>query len=219
MCGRFAITLPKEAMIDLFDLADAPIQSARYNVAPSQDITVIALASEGVRKSVAMRWGFHPSWMKEPPGAKSMINARAETAAEKPFFRDSWKKRRCLIPMSGFYEWQRQGSAKTPYFIHAADDAPLAVAGLWSLWKQGEAAVLTAGMLTIGANGFMSQIHDRMPVILAREAWALWLDPKSPLEPLQWMMQPADEALLTMHRVSSRVNSARLDDPGLIDAA
>lgn len=219
MCGRFAITLPKEAMIDLFDLAEAPDMAARYNVAPSQDITVIALASEGVRKGVTMRWGFHPSWMKEPPGAKSMINARAETAAEKPFFRDSWKKRRCLIPLSGFYEWKRDGAAKTPHFIHAADNTPLAVAGLWSLWKQGEAAVLTAGMLTISANAFMGQIHDRMPVILPREAWALWLDPKAPLEPLQWMMQPADEALLTMHRVSSRVNSPRSDDAGLIEAA
>jgi putative SOS response-associated peptidase YedK len=219
MCGRFAITLPKEAMIDLFDLADAPESAPRYNVAPSQDITVIALASAGVRKGVTMRWGFHPSWIKEPPGAKSMINARAETAAEKPFFRDSWKKRRCLIPMSGFYEWKRDGAAKTPFFIHAADKAPLAVAGLWSLWKQGEAGVLTAGMLTISANGFMSQIHDRMPVILPREAWALWLDPKAPIEPLQWMMQPADEALLAMHQVSSRVNSPRSDDAGLIEAA
>jgi putative SOS response-associated peptidase YedK len=219
MCGRFAITLPKEAMLDLFDLADAPDLVARYNVAPSQDIAVIALAKESVRKAVPMRWGFHPSWMKEPPGAKSMINARAETAAEKPFFRDSWKKRRCLIPISGFYEWKRDGATKTPHYIHGVDDAPLAVAGLWSLWKQGEAAVLTAGMLTIAANQFMAQIHDRMPVILPREAWPMWLDPQVPSEPLQWMMQPADETLLTMHRVSARVNSPRFDEPSLIDAA
>ena len=139
MCGRFAITLPKEAMTDLFDLDDGietpALLAPRYNVAPSQTIAVIALGQDGKRKCVGMRWGLHPAWLKEPPGAKSMINARAETAADKPFFRDAFKKRRCLIPADGFYEWKREGEAKQPFYIRRADGAPMVFAGLWERWR------------------------------------------------------------------------------------
>lgn len=224
MCGRFAITLPKEAMADLFDVqidaAAAEALRPRYNVAPSQAIPVIALGQDGTRKLVMMRWGLHPAWLKEPPGAKSMINARAETAADKPFFRDAFKKRRCLIPADGFYEWKRDGEIKQPFFIRRKDRAPMVFAGLWERWKgEGDETVLTVAMLTVGPNAVMKPIHDRMPVLLEPDAFAFWLDPKSPREPLEWMARPAPDTVLEAYPVSRRVNRPAEDDPDLIAPA
>lgn len=207
MCGRYAITLPKEAMTGLFDLADATDLAPRYNVAPSQQIPVIAIGADGTRKAVMMRWGLHPVWMKEPPGAKSMINARSETAAEKPFFRAAFKKRRCLIPMDGYYEWLRTEGQKTPHFIRRKDHAPLAVAGLWEQWGGEGEGVLTTALLTTGANAALAAIHDRMPCILARETWGLWLDPAAAREEVQPLLQPWNGDDLEAYRVSRAVNS------------
>lgn len=221
MCGRFVITVPKEAMADLFDLDRASLDPfdlpPRYNVAPAQQIPVIAMGQDGGRKLVMMRWGLHPAWMKEPPGAKSMINARAETAAEKPFFRDAMKKRRCLIPADGFYEWKRDGEVKQPCFIRRADGAAMVFAGLWERWRGPDGAdVLTVAMLTIGPNAVMRPIHDRMPVILTPEAFALWLDSKAPAEPLSWLLRPAPDRALEAFAVSRRVNRPQEDGPDLI---
>jgi putative SOS response-associated peptidase YedK len=221
MCGRFVITLPKAAMADLFDLDANGIEAAmlapRYNVAPAQAIPVIAIGQDGARKLVMMRWGLHPAWMKEPPGAKSMINARAETAAEKPFFRESMKKRRCLIAADGFYEWKRDGETKQPFFIRRADGRPMVIAALWERWRGPDGAdMLTAAMLTIGPNAVMRPIHDRMPVILAPDAFAVWLDPKAPMEAVLWLLQPAPDTALEAFAVSRRVNRPQEDGPDLI---
>jgi putative SOS response-associated peptidase YedK len=223
MCGRFAITLPKEAMADLFDLAPDALGEAqdtfapRYNASPGQAIAVVALGADGARKRVMMRWGLHPAWLKEPPGAKSMINARSETASQKPFFRDAFKKRRCLIAMDGFYEWKRDGAVKQPHFICRKDASPMVAAGLWERWKGEDGAdVLTAAMLTTGPNAVMQPIHDRMPVLLERDAFALWLDPKAPKEALEWMMRPAADSVLQAWPVSTRVNRPSEDDAELI---
>jgi putative SOS response-associated peptidase YedK len=225
MCGRYAITLPKEAMIGLFDLfineaevEPIPPLAPRYNVAPSQDIPVIAVTSAlDLKRCVMMRWGLHPAWIKEPPGAKSMINARAETAAEKPFFRDAMRKRRCLIPADGFYEWKRDGETKQPYFIRLKSGAPMVWAGLWERWRGPDGHdVLTVAMLTIGPNATMRPIHDRMPVILPPQAWEMWLNPKTPREPLQWMLQPAPDDALEAWPVSRRVNKPSEDGPELL---
>jgi putative SOS response-associated peptidase YedK len=216
MCGRYAITLPKEAMIGLFDLADAPDLQPRYNVAPSQLIPVIAIGGDGARKAVMMRWGLHPMWMKEPPGAKSMINARSETAAEKPFFRAAFKKRRCLLAMDGYYEWHRAEGQKTPHFIHRKDRAPLVVAGLWEQWGAPGEGVLTAALLTTSANAHLAPIHDRMPCILSQPDWSLWLDPAAPREVLEPLLQPLAGDDLEAYRVSRAVNSPAGQGAGLI---
>jgi putative SOS response-associated peptidase YedK len=216
MCGRYAITLPKEAMTGLFDLDDAPELKPRWNVAPSQPIPVIAIGQDGARKAFIMRWGMHPSWMKEPPGAKSMINARSETAAEKPFFRDAFKKRRCLIPVDGFYEWKRDGAVKQPYYIHRGDNAPLAFAGLWDRWGKGDETVLNAAILTTGANPFMAALHDRMPCILGADTWSQWLDPGALAQALGSLLRPLEGDALVAHPVSRAINSSAQEGPQLI---
>jgi putative SOS response-associated peptidase YedK len=146
-----------------------------------------------------------------------MINARSETAAEKPFFRDAFKKRRCLIPASAFYEWKRDGETKSPHAIHRVDGAPLVFAGLWERW-QGEAGdVLTAAVLTTSANATMAQIHDRMPCLIEKRDFAFWLDPGAPREALEWMLAPAKDDVLDLYPVSRAVNSARSEGAALLE--
>lgn len=227
MCGRFVITLPKEAMADLFDVV-APTDLAggewlrpRYNVAPSQPIALIAHGQDGARKLVMMRWGLHPAWMKEAPGAKSMINARAETAAEKPFFRDALKRRRCLIPADGYYEWKRDGEVKQPYFIRRKDGAPMVFAGLWERWRDpgSDVDILTAGMLTAASTDSMRPLHDRTPVMVEPDAFEQWLDVKTPREVIDWSLRPPADGVLEAWPVSRRVNKPNEDDAALIDRA
>jgi putative SOS response-associated peptidase YedK len=220
MCGRYAITLPPEAMTGLFDLsAPAPDYVPRWNVAPSQPVPIIRQTKDGAREAALVRWGLHPAWMKEPPGAKSMINARAEGVAEKPFFRDAYKRRRCLFVMDGFYEWKRAGDVKIPHFIRRRDCAPLVIAGLWERWKGEAGEIDTAALITVAANRHLSAVHDRMPAILEPEVWPLWLDPKAPAEPLGWALAPAKEDLLEAYPVSRKVNSPANDGPDLISPA
>ncbi len=229
MCGRYAITLPPEAMTQLFlarwegplwgNLAFGP----RYNVAPSQAIPIVRLGADGAREIVPAAWGLHPSWMKEGPGAKSMINARSETAAEKPYFRDAMKKRRCLIPADGYYEWRRDGATKTPFYIHTLDGAPLVFAGLWERWRdtESDAVVDTAAILTGAAHASISALHDRMPVMPPASAFEAWLDSKAPKETTAFLIESAlaQPPALAFHAVSRLVNSPANDAPVLIDPA
>jgi putative SOS response-associated peptidase YedK len=204
MCGRYAVTLPPEAMVGLFNIDPASgllNLEPRWNLAPSQGAPVVAQAPDGARQMKMVRWGLHPSWLKEPPGAKSMINARSETAFEKPFFREAWKKRRCLVPADGFYEWRREGTAKTPFWITRSDGAPMVFAGLWDRWRRPDAApddpdawVRSFAILTTGAN-------------LA-----------TPHETLQGMMQPLPDEAVSFRAVSPAVNSARAEGPALLEA-
>ncbi|MEO0939166.1 MAG: SOS response-associated peptidase [Pseudomonadota bacterium] len=219
MCGRFAITLPNDAMAQLFaaqpgnDLPDVP----NFNVCPTNAVHVIE--SDGERRRLsAMRWGFIPHWYKKPNDGPLLINARAETIAEKPAFRAACRARRAVMVASGFYEWTRDGDVRLPWYITRSDGAPLAFAAIWQAWdatKHGaEAPLRTCAIVTTAANAPMSAIHHRMPVILAPDDIPLWLgEAGKGAAPL---MRAAPDDALVWHRVDRAVNSNRAAGPELI---
>lgn len=217
MCGRFAITLPTDAMAQLFatrpsnDLSQVP----NYNVCPTTQIHVIH-TPEDQRQLVSMRWGFIPHWYKQPNGGPLLINARAETIAEKPAFRAACRERRCIIVASGFYEWTRkEDGEKLPWYIFRQDGAPLAFAGVWQDWERDGEGLRTCAVVTTGANAPMATIHHRMPVILEQQDWPLWLGENG--KGAARLMQPAAEDVLDFYRVAKAVNSNRSTGPHLID--
>lgn len=218
MCGRFAITLPDDAMASLFaatpanDLPDIP----NYNVCPTNQIHTVT-SDEGHRRLRPMRWGFIPHWYKTPSDGPLLINARAETIAEKPAFRAACRERRCLVPASGFFEWTKDEDGKRlPWYIYPAKGEILAFAGVWQVWDKGGEPLTTCAIVTTDANAAMSTIHHRMPVVLAREDWAKWLgeDGKGAAS----LMQAAPGDALSFHRVDPQVNSNRASGPELIEA-
>ena len=177
MCGRFALTLPHDAMAQLFDavpsnaLPDIP----NFNICPTNLVHAVHVL-EGQRRLVAMRWGFLPHWYKAENGGPLLINARAETLAEKPAFKAACRERRCLIPATGFYEWTKdEAGNRLPWYIYPADAELLVFAGVWQDWERGDEALRTCAIVTCGANEAMSRIHHRMPVILRAGDWPLWL--------------------------------------------
>ena len=216
MCGRFAFYSPTEAAAALFGAEAAADLAPRYNVAPTQDIAAIR-ADGDTRELVAFRWGLVPFWAKDPSIGNRMINARAETIAEKPSFRAAYRKRRCAILADGFYEWRRETDGKTPYYISLASGDPLAFAGLWESWtdKATGESLQTATIVTTAANDFMNPLHHRMPVALVPETATRWF--ASPDEVLAGYQDIAPE--LRAWPVSRRVNSPANDDAELIEAA
>ena len=178
MCGRYRLSRRKQLVEEYFDATGEEDWSPRYNIAPTQPVSVIRQnPKEPVRELSLMRWGLIPSWAKDSSGAAGMINARSETAGTKPAFRDAMKSRRCLIPTDGFYEWKRDGKAKQPYCFEVNDGELFAFAGLWEGWKDPNGNwIRTCSILTTTPNALTSAIHDRMPVILDRESYDLWLD-------------------------------------------
>ncbi|MGB5347224.1 MAG: SOS response-associated peptidase [Woeseia sp.] len=217
MCGRFAFYSPSEATAALFGVENAPPVEPRYNIAPTQYIAAIRDADSGSRELKMLRWGLVPFWAKDPSIGNRMINARAETVAEKPSFRSAFKKRRCLILADGFYEWHTEAGVKTPYFISAADSEPFAFAGLWEDWKDKQTgeSLQTATIITTPANSFMESLHHRMPVILQRDTAAVWLDGKQDL--LQDV--PAITPKLRAWPVARTVNNARNEGEDLLAPA
>lgn len=217
MCGRFAITLPNDAMAQLFqaapanDLPDVP----NYNVCPTTQVHVVT-SDEGSRRLGAKRWGFVPHWYDSPGDGPLLINARAETVAQKPAFKAAVRTRRCLIPASGFYEWTKdEGGNRLPWYIHPTGNSPLAFAGIWQVWDKGGTPMTTCAIVTTVANAPMSAIHHRMPVIIAHEDWPLWLgEAGHGAAPL---MRPAPEHALRFYRVAPAVNSNRATGPDLIE--
>ncbi len=216
MCGRFAITLPPDAVSALFDalpdndLPDVP----NYNVCPTNQVQVVTSGGGG-RQLRSMRWGLIPGWYKTPAGGPLLINARSETLAEKPAFRAAARERRCLIPASGFYEWVKDADDnRLPFYIHAADGAPIAFAGLWQHWGPEGERQSTCAIATCAANRTMAEVHHRMPVIVAPDDWALWLGEAG--HGAARLMRPAPEPLLVFHRVDPRVNSNRARGAELI---
>ncbi len=188
--------------------------SPRYNIPPAVDIPVIRLA-DGKRLLSMMRWGLLPPWRKDIKSAPMLNNARAETVAEKPSFRSAFKKRRCLIPVDGFYEWKPVGKAKQPYYFRRPDEKPFAFAGLWEAWHKDELEIESCTIITTDANEVMEPIHHRMPVVLAHNDYAKWLDPgASELEKLLTPC-PADE--LICYPVDPYVNNARNQGPKCIE--
>ena len=215
MCGRFAITLPNDAIAQLFsaapanDLPDVP----NYNVCPTTQVHVVMGAETG-RRLVAMRWGFVPHWYKKPDDGPLLINARAETIAEKPAFRAACRARRCLIPVSGFYEWTKDDEGvRWPWYIQG--EGPLAFAGVWQHWEMGDISFDTCAIVTTGANRPMSSIHHRMPVIVECEDWGLWLGEEG--HGAARLMVSAADDLLHFHQVDRAVNSNRASGPELIE--
>ncbi|WP_417599660.1 SOS response-associated peptidase [Pararhodobacter oceanensis] len=217
MCGRFAITLPDDAMAQMFDAApanDLPLVP-RYNICPTDPVA--AVVSDGDRRRLGpMRWGFLPRWYKTPTDGPLLFNARAETLAEKPAFREAARRRRCLIPASGFYEWTKEGEARLPWYITRADGAPMVFAGVWQAWEGPEGArVASAAMVTTQASGKMAELHHRVPVILEPEDWPLWLGEAG--HGAARLMAPLEEGALAFRRVSVKVNSNRAEGPELIE--
>ncbi|SPF77920.1 SOS response-associated peptidase [Pseudoprimorskyibacter insulae] len=215
MCGRFAVTLPTDAMARLFEATpanDLPVVP-NYNVCPTTQIHTIQ-SRDGQRHLAPMRWGFIPHWYKAPNDGPLLINARAETIATKPAFRAACRERRCLIPVSGFYEWTKdENGNRLPWYIQPAQGEVLTFAGVWQDW--GEDAMRTCAVVTTGANEAMSTIHHRMPVILRPEDWPLWLGEAG--HGAAKLMTAAPEDALRFHRVSRNVNSNRATGPELIE--
>ena len=218
MCGRFAITLPDDAMAALFEAVpsnDLPTVP-NYNVCPTVQAHTVT-SDEGGRRLRPMRWGFLPHWYKTTTDGPLLINARAETIAEKPAFRAAARERRCLIPATGFYEWTKDADGnRLPWYIHAADDAPLAFAGVWQVWEKGDEPLVTCAIVTTCANAPMSKIHHRMPVVLAAEDWPLWLGEAG--KGAATLMKAAPDDALSFYRVDPKVNSNRAAGPELVEA-
>ena len=217
MCGRFAITLPDEAMAQLFEASpanDLPTVP-NFNVCPTTHVHVVT-SGDGVRHLGAMRWGFLPHWYKSASAGPLLINARAETIAQKPAFRKAVRERRCIVPATGFYEWTKDaGGNRLPWYIFRADGAALALAGVWREWEQGGDRRGTCAIVTTTANAAMSAIHHRMPVILSPDDWPLWLGEAG--HGAAALMHAADDDALHVHRVDVAVNSNRARGPELIE--
>lgn len=216
MCGRMAITLPHDAMAQLFEAAPANHlpEVPNYNLCPTNSLAV--LTSDGTaRQYRPMRWGFVPAWYKAPNDGPLLINARAETVADKPAFRAAIRARRCLMPATGFYEWDRADPKHPlPWFVTRADGAPLVMAGLWQDWEKDGQRITSVAVLTCAANAPMSLVHDRLPVILRPADWPLWLGEAG--HGAARLMRTAAEDVLVMHRVGTAVNANRATGPGLI---
>jgi len=225
MCGRYVAASPPSTWASYFEvdeLAPQPSEPAQpsWNVAPTDVVPAVAVTRDGHRRLGTFRWGLVPPWA-EPSIASRLINARAETVLTKPAFKGAFARRRCLLPADGFYEWQRTGTGKRPWYIQRADGAPMAFAGLWEVWHSptGE-ALRTCTIITTPANPLMAPIHDRMPAILEPSDWRAWLAPdNADLAGLQGLLIPADERTLARHVVSTLVNSVRHNGPELIESS
>ena len=220
MCGRYTLASPTERLAEEFGVDASSIELApNYNVAPTQKVAAV-LEEGGQRSLEVLRWGLIPPWADDPGIGSRMINARSETAPGKPSFRRAFRERRCLIPADGFYEWQRTNGAKQPYYIHMEDGRPFAFAGLWESWsKGGEGEVRTCTILTTGANALVGEVHDRMPVILAHDAYDVWLDRASERDELTGLLAPYPEDEMEAYPVSRFVNSPSNNDPRCIEPA
>jgi len=233
MCGRYSLTTPVEGLRLLFDFPEQPNLQPRYNIAPTQEVAAVRAAApagapedapgpgaSGARRHlVLLRWGLIPSWAKDPAIGARMINARAETLAEKPAFRSAFRKRRCLVAADGFYEWQkRDAGAKQPYRIARRDGGPFAFAGLWERWRNPAEGrdVESCTIVTTDANGLLSPIHHRMPVILAPESYGLWLDPEAEPDRVRDLLAGGPGMDLTATAISTRVNKVANDDPEVL---
>jgi len=223
MCGRFALLTAGEELVAQFGVNTTPVDismiTARYNVAPTQPVVIVRHTASagsvhaGQRELTFVLWGLITSWAKDTKIGASLINARSETAAEKPSFRAAFKRRRCLVLADGFYEWQQQNGTKQPMFIHMADHAPFALAGLWESWYSPDGGVLdTCTILTTTPNELMAPIHNRMPVILEPEDYNTWLVPGDQPNLALHLLRPFPSEKMAAYPVSTWVNSPAHDD-------
>jgi putative SOS response-associated peptidase YedK len=219
MCGRYAIVLVGDGTLQrrfsLEELLDEP--QARYNAAPTQTLPVIV--GDGANNLTMMKWGLIPFWAKDPAIGSRMINARAETVAEKPAFKQSLRSRRCLVPASGFFEWKREGETRTPHYIHLKNEPLFAFAGLYDRWRDPDGQeVLSYSIITTEPNDLMAPIHNRMPVVLDREDEGIWLDPDiTDPERLLPLLRPYPARAMEAYPVSRMVNSPSNDSPMILE--
>ena len=222
MCGRFTLRTPGNQVIEQFDLdfRDDPSELVpRYNIAPTQTHLVVRNAD---RQAALMKWGLVPFWSKDPKGGAKMINARSETITTKPAFRNAVKRKRCLVPADGYFEWVREGKKKKPFWIRMADERPFMMAGLWEQWRdksvEDSEPLETFTILTTTSNSLTSDIHDRMPVILHENDYDPWLDPQTEdANELTYLFEPFDSEKMRLDEVNDRVNSVRNDDEQCIE--
>lgn len=231
MCGRFVSITEPDGLVRFFSVDERKADDLppSYNVAPSQPVYAVA-EHTAERVLVKFQWGLVPHWAKDAKIGNKLINARAESVADKPAFRDAFKRKRCLIPADGFYEWRKlREKRKVPYFIHHADGLPLAFAGLWSTWRDKELPddapedagwLRTCTIVTTDAGPRIRELHTRMPVLLPPDLWDAWLDAdlKDPAE-LRHILDAASDEILVWHPVSTRVNTPAINDPSLIEPA
>jgi len=218
MCGRYCISSAPEAIRRLFRYAEQPNFPPRYNVAPTQPMPIVRLV-EGERRFALVRWGLIPAWVKDPKDVGLLINARGESVNDKPAFRYAMKRRRCLFPADGFYEWKTDARGKRAYFARRPGGGPLAFAGLWETWTGPNGEEMdTAAIVTTQANAALAQVHHRAPVIVAPEQFDLWLDSSKVDEKAATaLIAPAPEGTMEVYEVSPAVNRVANDSPELIE--
>ena len=215
MCGRYRLSRRKQIVEEYFDAQGEEDWSPRYNIAPTQPVPVIRHHPHEPRRVFSlMRWGLIPNWAKDISGSAGMINGRSKTATMKPAFRDPMRFRRCLVPADGFYEWRKTGTSRQPYCFEVHDGQLFAFAGLWDGWRDPSGQwIRSCSILTTTPNALTSAVHDRMPVILRREAYDLWLDPgMTDINVLSDLLKPFDARLMRSFAVSSRLNQVANDD-------
>lgn len=220
MCGRYTQASSYTKISQVFGVdASGREDHPRYNVAPGQYIDAVLIDQDDRRILTNLKWGLIPAWSKDASFAAKTINARAESIDEKPTFRDAFKKRSCIIPANGFYEWQKTASGKQPYYFYMKDREPFGFAGLWESWtdKSTGEAIETATIITTEANEILGKVHHRMPVIVAPEDYALWLEPRLKPEDRKGFLIPYPSDLMAMHPVSRAVNNAASNDASLIE--
>jgi putative SOS response-associated peptidase YedK len=218
VCGRFAMFAPLAEIVRQFDISAKASFEPRYNIAPTQSVATIRADEQDRRSLDLLRWGLVPHWAKDVGIGNRLINARAETVAEKPAFRQAFSRRRCLVLASGFYEWGQTPDGKAPFFMSPGSGECLAFAGLWEQWRgDGEAVLETCVIITTAANATLSKVHERMPAILAANAQALWLSDETPKKERLELLRPAPEHELDVRQVRRIVNNPRNEGAELIE--
>ena len=217
MCGRYSLTTPKDHLVEVFDVPPVTFDyRARYNIAPSQDVPVVASDRHGTRLGL-LRWGLVPAWSDGPASGSRMINARAESLLGKPSFREAALGRRCLVPADGFYEWATEDGRKVPYWIHSPDREPMGLAGIWERWHSaGSEPIYSMAIITVDANEGIQHLHDRMPAIVPAADHRAWLDTQTPIADALSLLKPYEGAL-EAYPVSTLVNSPVNDEPACIE--
>jgi putative SOS response-associated peptidase YedK len=220
MCGRFTLRSSGEAVAEAFGLPEVPDLLPRFNIAPGQPVAVVRQKQQAQGRELALlRWGLVPAWADDPSLGHRLANARSETAATKPSFHRAFRSRRCLVVADGFYEWQRAGGRKQPYFVGLQGDRPFGLAGLWERWDKHGEPVESCTILTTDANELMRPIHERMPVIVPPDQYGLWLDPRfEDTKKLAKLLRPFPAEGMLAYRVSTLVNNPKNDGPQCVEA-
>ncbi len=217
MCGRYSLATPEDDLVEVFDVPPLTFDyHARYNIAPTQDVPVVASDRRGTRLGL-LRWGLVPAWADDPSIGARMINARAESLLDRPAFKEAAVARRCLVPADGFYEWAKEGDHKVPYWIHAPGREPMGLAGIWERWDpRGSEPVYSMAIITVDANDGIRHLHDRMPAIIPAADRTTWLDAGTPIRDALSLLEPYEGAL-DAYPVSTLVNSPANDVPECIE--